>query len=450
MNGIKRQLSARHIRFLALGSAIGTGLFYGSASAVGLAGPSVILAYLLGGAAVYMVMRCLGEMAVHQPVSGSFGEYASKYIGPLAGFLTGWTYVLEMIIVCLADVTAFGIYMAYWFPTIPQGIWVLSIVVVITGFNLVSVKVFGEMEFWLSLIKVVAIVGMIIGGLAMIVLGLEIHNQPAHFSNLWRHGGFFAHGMTGFILSFAVVMFAYGGIEVIGITAGEARDPEKAIPQAINTVPMRILLFYVLTMIVLMSIFPWTQIDGTGSPFVQIFTHLGIPFAAGLLNIVVISAVISAVNSDIFSVGRMLYSLAQQQQAPVHFMQLSKQGVPWVAIVVMAFALTIGVILNFWMPQNAFLLIASIATFATVWVWLAILLAEFLMRRRMSTKEVAQLKFPVPWWPIGPLCAMAFMCGVVFILAYLETTRIALYAGGVWITMLIILFQLKFKAKKMG
>jgi histidine transporter len=448
MNGIKRQLSARHIRFLALGSAIGTGLFYGSATAVQLAGPSVILAYLLGGAAVYMVMRCLGEMAVHQPISGSFGEYASKYIGPLAGFLTGWTYVLEMIIVCLADVTAFGIYMAYWFPTVSQGVWVLSIVVVITAFNLVSVKVFGEMEFWLSLIKVVAIVGMVVGGLAMIVLGLQIHNQPANFSNLWSHGGFFANGLTGFILSFAVVMFAYGGIEVIGITAGEAKDPEKVIPQAINTVPMRILLFYVLTMIVLMSIFPWTQIDGSGSPFVQIFTHLGIPFAAGLLNVVVISAVVSAVNSDIFSVGRMLYSLAQQKQAPAHFMQLSKQGVPWVAIVVMAFALTIGVILNFWIPQNAFLLIASIATFATVWVWIAILLAEFLMRRRMSKKEVAQLKFPVPWWPMAPLCAMAFMGGVVFILAYLETTRVALYAGAIWIAMLVVLFQLKFRVKK--
>lgn len=448
MKGIKRQLNARHIRFLALGSAIGTGLFYGSAAAVQLAGPSVILAYILGGAAVYIVMRCLGEMAVHQPISGSFGQYANQHIGPLAGFLTGWTYVLEMVIVCLADVTAFGIYMAYWFPEVPQWIWVLSIVILISGLNLCNVKIFGEMEFWLSLIKVVAIVGMIIGGLAMIVLGIEIHDHPARLSNLWREGGFFAQGMTGFLLSFSVVMFAYGGIEVIGITAGEAKHPESAIPQAINTVPMRILLFYVLTMVVLMSLFPWSQIGNTGSPFVQIFSHLGIPFAAGLLNIVVISAVISAVNSDIFSVGRMLYSMAQQGQAPSRFMQLSKQGVPWMVIVVMACALTIGVGLNYWIPQNAFLLIASIATFATIWVWMAILLAEFLMRRRMSTAQIKQLKFPVPWWPFAPLLTMVFMCCVVFILAYLETTRLALYAGGLWIIILVVLFQLQKKKRK--
>ncbi|MDN6549730.1 MAG: amino acid permease, partial [Enterobacterales bacterium] len=207
---LKRGLNARHIRFLALGSAIGTGLFYGSAGAIQLAGPAVLLAYLVGGLAVFMVMRALGEMAVHQPVSGSFGHYASRYLGPLAGFITGWTYTFEMVIVGMADVTAFGIYMGLWFPDVSQWIWVLSIVCFIGALNLCSVKVFGEMEFWLSLIKVVAIIAMIVGGGAIMMFGFGQHEQATGFSNLWQHGGFMPNGITGVIASLAVVMFAFG------------------------------------------------------------------------------------------------------------------------------------------------------------------------------------------------------------------------------------------------
>lgn len=280
MEHLQRNLRARHIRFLALGSAIGTGLFYGSASAIQLAGPAVILAYILGGAAVYMVMRALGEMAVRQPVSGSFGRYARDNLGPLAGFLTGWTYILEMVIVCLADVTAFGIYMGFWFPDVPQWIWVLGIVMLICALNLCNVKVFGEMEFWLALIKIVAIGAMIVGGIAILFLGVQMNGEQAPgLSNLWAHGGFLPHGVGGLVASLAVVMFAYGGVEIIGITGGEAQNPEKVIPKAINAVPARILLFYVLTMCVLMAIFPWTGIGGQGSPFVQIFSGLGIKSA---------------------------------------------------------------------------------------------------------------------------------------------------------------------------
>ena len=283
---IKKQLSSRLIRFLAIGSAIGTGLFYGSSSSIQLAGPSVILAYLIGGAAVYIVMRCLGEMAVHKPISGSFGQYASEYISPLVGFLTGWTYVLEMAVVCLADVIVFGVYMSYWYPDVAQWIWISGIIVLIGSMNLLRAKIFGEVEFWLSIIKVSAIVGMIIGGLIIILFGLKLSEQPSGITNLWQHGGFFPNGIKGLMVSLTVVMFAYGGIEVIGITAGEAANPAQAIPKAINAVPIRILLFYILTMAVLMSIFPWSKIDGKSSPFVQIFAKLGIHSAAGILNLV--------------------------------------------------------------------------------------------------------------------------------------------------------------------
>jgi len=442
--GLKRGLSARHIRFMALGSAIGTGLFYGSASAIQMAGPAVLLAYLIGGAAVFMVMRALGEMAVHNPVSGSFGQYASTYLGPMAGFILGWTYAFEMIIVCLADVTAFGIYMGFWFPEVARWVWVLGIVFLIGGLNLCNVKVFGEMEFWLSLLKVGAIVAMILGGFGIMLFGIHSagETQASGLSNLWAHGGFMPNGVGGLIASFAVVMFAFGGIEIIGITAGEAKDPQRVIPKAINAVPLRILLFYVLTLFVLMAIYPWPQIGSQGSPFVQIFSNLGIGSAATILNIVVISAAVSAINSDIFGAGRMMYGLAQQGQAPKGFAQLSKQGVPWMTVLVMGAALLGGVLLNYLIPENVFLVIASIATFATVWVWLMILFTQVAMRRSMTKEQVAELKFPVPFWPYAPAAAIVFMLFVFGVLGYFPDTQAALLVGAVWIVLLVVAYLL--------
>jgi len=440
--GLKRGLSARHIRFMALGSAIGTGLFYGSASAIQMAGPAVLLAYLIGGAAVFMVMRALGEMAVHNPVAGSFGHYASTYLGPMAGFILGWTYAFEMVIVGMADVTAFGIYMGFWFPEVARWIWVLGIVSVVGGLNLCNVKVFGEMEFWLSLLKVAAIVAMILGGFGIMLFGISTAPgaQATDISNLWSHGGFMPNGVGGLIASFAVVMFAFGGIEIIGVTAGEAKDPQRVLPRAINAVPLRILLFYVLTMFVLMSIFPWQQIGSQGSPFVQIFDNLGISSAATILNIVVISAAVSAINSDIFGAGRMMYGLAQQGHAPKGFARLSRNGVPWMTVVVMSVALLLGVLLNYLIPENVFLLIASIATFATVWVWLMILFTQVAMRRSMSADQVAQLKFPVPFWPYAPMAAIAFMLFIFGVLGYFPDTQAALIVGVVWIVLLVLAY----------
>ncbi|MCD5992265.1 amino acid permease [Pseudomonas sp. CDFA 602] len=448
-DGLKRGLSARHIRFMALGSAIGTGLFYGSAAAIQQAGPAVLLAYLIGGAAVFMVMRALGEMAVHDPVAGSFSHYATRYLGPLAGFVLGWTYAFEMIIVCLADVTAFGIYMGFWFPEVPRWIWVLGIVFLIGALNLCNVKVFGETEFWLSLLKVSAIVAMIVAGFGIMLFGIGTSTSGTDIgiSNLWEHGGFMPNGIGGLIASLAVVMFAFGGIEIIGITAGEAKDPQRSLPQAINAVPLRILLFYVLTLFVLMSIYPWPQIGTQGSPFVQIFDNLGIASAATILNIVVISAAVSAINSDIFGAGRMMYGLARDGQAPASFARLSRQGVPWMTVLVMGVTLLGGVLLNYLIPKNVFLLIASLATFATVWVWLMILLTQVAMRRSMSREEAAQLKFAVPFWPYGPAAAIVFMLFIFGVLGYFPDNRAALIVGAVWIVLLLVAYRLWVKPK---
>ncbi|MFD1261741.1 amino acid permease [Entomomonas asaccharolytica] len=443
---LARGLTARHILFIALGSAIGTGLFYGSAKAIQMAGPAVLLAYFIGGAAVFIMMRALGEMAVRDPVSGSFSHYATKYLGPMAGFITGWTYTFEMIVVCIADVTAFGIYMKLWFPHVDQWIWALAIILVIGGINLFHVKAFGEMEFWLCLIKVLAIIAMIVGGGILLLVGTNF-GYPIGVSNLWEHGGFMPNGLEGVIASLAIVMFAFGGVEVIGVTSSEADNPEKSIPKAINAVPFRILFFYVFTLFILMSLFPWNEIGLSGSPFVTIFEKLGIPYAPHILNVVVIVAAVSAINSDIFGAGRVMYGMAQNKQAPSAFLRINKHGVPWVTAIVLSITLGIGVYLNYLIPKSVFVLIASIATFATVWVWLMILCSHLMMRRKMTKQEVAELKFPIPFWPIAPILTTLFMVFVVVLLGFFKETRVALYVGIIWVVLLVIAYYLFVKSK---
>ncbi|MFD7292363.1 amino acid permease [Streptomyces sp. NPDC059897] len=440
--GLSRGLNSRHIRFIALGSAIGTGLFYGSSESIQAGGPAVLLAYLIGGAAVFLVLRSLGEMAVASPTAGSFGEYANRHLGPLAGFVTGWTYAFEMVIVAVADVTAIGVYMGFWFPDVPRWIWVLAAVVIVGALNLVSVKVFGELEFWLSLIKIVAIVAMILVGIAVIAFGLGSGHVHVGLDNLWSHGGFFAGGIDGFVISFAIVMFAFGGTEIIGVTAGEAQSPEKTIPGAVNTIPMRIILFYVLTLAVIMSITPWQQIDDSGSPFVQIFAGVGLKSAAAVLNVVVLTAALSAINSDIFAAGRTMYGLAERGHGPAAMNRTTRNGVPWVTTLVMVGALLFGVVMNAVVPGEIFLIISSIATFATVFVWVMIMLTHVKARRSMSAEETAALKFPAPFWPYGQIITLVFMAAVLVLLGFHEDTRVALEVGAVWLALLTVVYVL--------
>ena len=434
---LARGLSMRHIQFIALGSAIGTGLFYGSATAIQMAGPAVIVAYVLAGAAVYMVMRALGEMAVRHPVPGSFGQYAARYLGPFAGFVTGWTFVFEMIVVAIADVTAFGVYMGFWFPDTPRWIWVTAVILFIAAINTRNVKIFGEMEFWLTIIKVGAILAMIGGGIVLMVLGVSYApGEPVGPQNLVDHGGFMPNGLGGLLAALSVVVFAFGGIETIGITAGEAGDPARSIPKAVNAVPARIMLFYVGTMVVIMSLVPWNQITGDASPFVQIFSALGIPAAPAILNVVVIVAAISAINADTFGAGRMLFGLAEQGQAPQAFTKVSRNGVPWLTVVVMGVALGIGAVLNAVIPENVFLVIASIATFATVWVWLMILFSHIAMRREIEKKGRPESAFKVPLWPVASWLATAAILFVIVLLGWFPDTRVALIVGAVWLVLL--------------
>lgn len=436
-------LSLRHIMFIALGSAIGTGLFYGSASAIQAAGPSVVLAYMIGGAAVFMVMRAMGELALAHPVAGAFSEYATRYLGPWAGFVTGWSYALEMALVAIADVSAFAIYMQFWFPGTPSWIWIVSVLLILLAVNLTKVKAFGETEFWFTLIKVSAIIAMICGGLALLLLGIHTHTEVApSVTNLWAlpdaahggggtQGGFFANGWQGFLACFTVVMFAFGGIETIGIAAGEAKNPRVSIPKAIRTVPFRILLFYVLTLSIIMSLYPWYSVSKSNSPFVQIFSSLGVPFAADILNAVIITAAISALNADVYGAGRMLYGLAQQGLAPRAFSRLSKNGAPWMTTIMMVLVLAVGVIMNA-LFEDAFVVVASLATFATVLVWVMILLSHIAYKRGGHDTQVQPVRLPL--W--ASYAALAFMLAVVVLFAFFEDTRLALVTGLVWCLLL--------------
>ena len=331
---IQRALKNRHIQMIALGGAIGTGLFYGSATVVKVAGPAIILSYLIGGIVIFFIMRALGEMAVDQPVSGSFSQYAYQYWGELAGFIAGWNYWFNYVVVGMAELSVIGIYINYWFPDVPTWVSALVCLVAVTLINTINVKAYGEFEFWFAIIKVLAIIGMIIFGITMIIFGVGNSGQPTGISNLWTHGGFFPNGLQGMIMSLVLVMFSFGGVELIGITAGEAENPKKTIPHAINQVVWRILLFYIGALTVILAIFPWNEIEVTGSPFVQIFSHVGIPSAANLLNFVVLTAALSAYNSALYSNGRMLYGLAIQGNAPKIFGKLNAVGAPVTAVLV--------------------------------------------------------------------------------------------------------------------
>ncbi|WP_374978935.1 amino acid permease [Pseudomonas solani] len=445
---LQRGLGERHIRLMALGACIGVGLFLGSAKAIQMAGPAIMLSYIIGGLAILVIMRALGEMAVHNPVAGSFSRYAQDYLGPLAGFLTGWNYWFLWLVTCVAEITAVAIYMQIWFPDVDRWVWALLALASMGTINLITVRAFGEFEFWFALIKIVTIIAMVVAGAGMIVFGIGNGGIATGISNLWNHGGFMPNGIQGVLMSLQMVMFAYLGVEMIGLTAGEARNPQKTIPNAINSVFWRILLFYVGALFVIMSIYPWNEIGTQGSPFVMTFERLGIKTAAGIINFVVITAALSSCNGGIFSTGRMLYSLAQHGQAPKPFARTSRNGVPRNALLLSIGALLLGVLLNYLVPEKVFVWVTSIATFGAIWTWAMILLAQMKFRRSLSPAEQGKLQFKMWLFPLSSYLALAFLVLVVVLMAFFEETRIALYIGPAFLVLLTVLYKvLNLKAK---
>jgi len=439
-DSLHRGLQERHIRLMALGSAIGVGLFLGSANAIRLAGPAILLSYVLGGLAIFIIMRALGEMAVQNPVAGSFSRYAQDYLGPLPGYLTGWNYWFMWLMTCIAEITAVGVYMGVWFPDVPQWIWALAALVTMGAVNLAAVKAYGEFEFWFAMIKVVTIVLMILGGGAMIVFGLGNQGVPTGISNLWTHGGFMPNGAKGMLMALQMVMFAYLGVEMIGLTAGEADNPKKSIPDAINSVFWRILIFYVGALFVILSIYPWNELGTHGSPFVMTFEKLGIKSAAGIINFVVLTAALSSCNGGIYSTGRMVYNLAQQGQAPRTFAVTSGSGIPHRAILLSLVALLFGVLLNYLVPAQVFVWVTSAATFGAIWTWAIVLITQMKYRRSLSDAAREQLVFRMPFFPYASYLALAFLALVIGLMAYFPDTRVALIVGPLWLVSLTVLY----------
>jgi amino acid transporter, AAT family len=437
---LHRGLEQRHITLMSLGAAIGVGLFLGSASAIKLAGPGILLAYIVGGIVMFFIMRALGEMAIQNPVAGSFSRYAREYMGPVFGYLTGWNYWFLWVITCMAEITAVGIYMEYWIPGVPRWIWALAALVLMSIINLIAVKAYGELEFWFALIKIVTIVAMIVVGLGMILFGFGNGGIAVGISNLWQHGGFFPFGIKGVLMSLQMVMFAYLGIEMIGVTAGEVQNPKKTLSKAIDTVFWRILIFYVGALFVIMSIYPWNELGQKGSPFVLTFDKIGIPSAAGIINFVVLTAALSSCNSGIFSTGRMLFNLSQQGEAPAVFGKLTKSGVPGPAIIASALALLVGVVLNYVVPEKVFTWVTSIATFGAIWTWAVILLSQLRYRKRLSQEEQRRLVYKMPWAPLSSYVSLAFLVAVVGLMAYFPDTRVALIVGPLWLALLVAFY----------
>ncbi|HEO8422114.1 amino acid permease [Niallia sp. FSL W8-0635] len=439
---LSRGLKNRHVQLIAIGGAIGTGLFLGAGKSIHLAGPSILFAYIITGIICFLIMRALGELLLSNLEYHSFVDFVHDYFGNRAAFVTGWTYWFCWISIAMADLTAIGMYTQFWFPTVPQWLPGFIALIVLLIMNLASVKLFGEMEFWFALIKIIAIIALIIIGFIMIIKGFSTDAGPSSFTNLWSHDGMFPNGMHGFILSFQMVVFAFVGIELVGLTAGETENPEKVIPKAINNIPVRILIFYVGALLIIMSIYPWNAINPAKSPFVQVFLAVGIAAAAGIVNFVVLTSAASACNSAIFSTSRMTYALAKEKNAPEALAKLTKNQVPSNALFFSVIVVLIAVILNYIMPEGVFTLITSISTVCFIYIWAITVLCH--MKYRKTRPELAaKNKFKMPLYPVANYIILVFLAFVLVVLALAEDTRIALFVTPVWFILLLVIYQLK-------
>ncbi|KKD07171.1 amino acid permease [Streptomyces sp. WM6386] len=430
--GYERGLGSRQVQMIAIGGAIGVGLFLNAGANIAKAGPSLILMYAVAGVIIFFIMRALGELLLYRPVSGSFAEYSREFLGPFFGYFTGWTYWLLWVVTGMAELTAAAIYIHYWFPDVPQWASALGFLVVLFVANLISVKLFGEIEFWFSMIKVTALIGMIVIGLGVLTFGFSAAGDTAAVSNLWAFDGFFPKGIGSSLMTLQGVMFAYLAVELVGVTAGESENPEKTLPKAINTLPWRIGLFYVGALTVILCVVKWTEFAPGVSPFVKAFAMIGIPAGAGIVNFVVLTAALSSCNSGMYSTGRMLRTLADSGEAPKAFNKLSATKTPALAITVSVLFMGIGVVLNYIVPEKAFGYVVSVATAAGIWTWLMILISHVRYRRAVEAGRLPASSFPAPGGSKGSYVAIVFLLFVTGLIAYDSESRVCLYVMAGW------------------
>lgn len=433
-----RGLQSRHVQLIALGGTIGTGLFLGAGQSIHLAGPSIVLAYLVTGIMCFLLMRALGELLLSDLNAHSYIDFIQKYLGDNMSFVAGWTYWVCWITIAMAEITAAGQYMQFWFPQLPQWVTGLVLLGILLTLNSVTVSAFGETEFWFAIIKIVAIIALILAGAYMVAVHYPTPAGHASVTNLVS-GGFFAHGAKGFFLSFQMVLFSFVGIEMVGMTASETANPKKVLPKAINEIPLRIILFYLGSLLALMAIYPWQAVSPTSSPFVQVFKNVGIQSAAAVINFVVLTAAASACNSSLFTTGRMLFSLTYRGKGKFakRMGVLSHAQVPVRALRFSTVVIAVSVFLNFLIPGHVFAFVSSVATTCFLFIWGAIVVAHIKFKRQQLAAG-ATTGFKMPFFPWSDYFILAFLAMVGIVLLFRVDTLIALIGSIFWLAALSV------------
>lgn len=449
---LKRSMTAGQMEMISLGGATGVGLFMGSASTIKWTGPSVLLAYMFVGLILYIVMRALGEMLYVDPGTGSFADYASTHVHPIAGYLAEWANVFQYIVVGISEVVATTEYLRFWWPGTSD--WIAGIVIILFLLlaNLASARAYATLEFWFAMIKVVTIILMIVLGFMVILFGFGNGGHPVGFSNLWSHGGFFTGGVKGFIFSMAIIVGSYQGIELIGISAGEVANPQEAIVKSVKSVLWRILIFYVGAIFVIVTIYPWNELGSIGSPFVNTFAKVGITAAASVINFVVLTAALSGANSGIYSSSRMLYKLAHEGEAPKTFKYVSKRIVPSHAIIGITSGIFLGFMLNVIIQffnkslSNVFVIIYSSSVLPGMVAWFVILLAELRFRRK-NPHLMEKHPFKLPLYPYSNYFALFMLTLIVIFMFINPETRVSVTVGAIVLIVAAVVYVIKHRKK---
>jgi AAT family amino acid transporter len=441
------------MQMIALGGTIGVGLFMGSGSTIKWTGPSVLIAYIISGIFLYLIMRALGEMLYVHPTTGSFATFASEYMHPVFGFLTAWSNIFQFIVVGMSEMIALGGYFRFWWPNLPDWIPGLIAITFLCVANLISVKMFGELEFWFALIKVVTIILMIIAGLGVILFGFGNGGHAVGISNLWTHGGFFTGGAKGFIFALAIVLASYQGIELIGVTAGEAENPQHTLVSAIRSTVARILIFYVGAIFVIVSIYPWDKLNQIGSPFVQTFAKIGITAAASIINFVVITAALSGSNSGIYSASRMAFTLAEKGQLPRKVTLLNRHGVPFYSVIAISLGIAIGIVLNvvlqmfFKDASQIFVMVYSSSVLPGMVPWFVILVSEIEFRKQ-NQQHMAEHPFKMPFAPWSNYITLAFLAITLIFMFLNPETRVSILVGVVFLAIMTVIYFKKYQPRE--
>ncbi|MFE5793865.1 amino acid permease [Streptomyces sp. NPDC056503] len=419
--GYRKDLKSRHINMIAIGGAIGTGLFLGAGGRMASAGPSLFIAYAVCGVFAFFVVRALGELVLYRPSSGAFVSYAREFMGEKGAYTAGWLYFLNWSTTAVADITAAATYAHFWsmFSDVPQWLLALVALAVVLAANLISVRYFGEMEFWFAIVKVAALVAFMLVGIFLIVTSHDVGGSTPGLANITDNGGIFPNGMMPMLLLIQGVVFAYASVELCGVAAGETENPEKIMPKAINSIMWRVGLFYVGSVVLLALILPYTAYSGDQSPFVTVFDKLGIPGAAGVMNLVVLTAALSSLNSGLYSTGRILRSMSLAGSAPKFTGVMNKGGVPYGGILLTAGFGVVGVALNARMPEDAFELVLNFASIGIIGTWAMIMVCSLLFVRRAEQGRLVRPAYRLPWAPYTQIVTLVFL-GSVLVLMWMD------------------------------